>query len=43
MRAAADRVALLDEGALVEVTTPERLFEVPEQERTKQFLSQIPH
>lgn len=43
VRAAADRVALLDEGALVEVTTVERLFNAPEEERTRQFLSQILH
>jgi ABC-type polar amino acid transport system ATPase subunit len=41
VRAAADRVALLDEGSIVEITTPERLFRAPEQERTKEFLSQI--
>jgi polar amino acid transport system ATP-binding protein len=43
VRAAADRVALLDHGSLVEVTTPEDLFENPEEERTKEFLSQILH
>ncbi len=43
VRAAADRVALLDEGAIVEVTTPEKLFSDPETERTRQFLSQILH
>ena len=43
VRAAADRVALLDEGSIVEITTPEKLFSAPEQERTKQFLSQILH
>lgn len=43
VRAAADRIALLDEGAIVEVTTPHDLFENPEQERTKEFLSQILH
>ena len=41
VRAAADRVALLDNGSLVEVTTPENLFTAPEEERTKEFLSQI--
>ena len=43
VRAAADRVALLDHGSLVEVTTPEDLFENPEEQRTKEFLSQILH
>jgi polar amino acid transport system ATP-binding protein len=43
VRAAADRVALLDEGSIVEITTPEKLFSAPEQERTKEFLSQILH
>jgi polar amino acid transport system ATP-binding protein len=43
VRAAADRIALLDEGSLVEVTTPEKLFEAPEHKRTKEFLSQILH
>ena len=43
VRAAADRVALLDEGLLVEVTTSEKLFSAPAEERTRQFLSQILH
>jgi polar amino acid transport system ATP-binding protein len=43
VRAAADRVALLDEGSIVEITTPEKLFSAPEEERTQQFLSQILH
>ena len=43
VRAAADRVALLDQGSLVEVTTPEKLFTDPEEERTKEFLGQILH
>ncbi len=43
VRAAADRIALLDHGSLVEVTTPIKLFEDPEEERTRQFLSQILH
>jgi polar amino acid transport system ATP-binding protein len=41
VRAAADRVALLDGGSIVEVTTPEKLFTAPEEERTQEFLSQI--
>ncbi|MGD8813525.1 MAG: amino acid ABC transporter ATP-binding protein [Anaerolineales bacterium] len=43
VRAAADRVILLDEGAIVEETTPHDLFTNPKEERTKQFLSQILH
>jgi polar amino acid transport system ATP-binding protein len=42
-KAAADRMLLLDEGSIVEVTTPEKLFTAPEEERTRQFLSQILH
>jgi polar amino acid transport system ATP-binding protein len=41
VRAAADRVILLDEGSIVEETTPHDLFTNPKEERTKQFLSQI--
>ena len=40
-RAAADRIALLDFGKLVEITTPEELFNNPQHDRTKLFLSQI--
>jgi len=43
VRAAADRVILLDSGSIVEETTPEELFTAPKEERTKQFLSQILH
>ena len=43
VRAAADRVILLDNGAIVEETTPEELFTAPKEERTKMFLSQILH
>ena len=42
-RAAGDRIILLDEGKIVEETTPEELFTAPKQERTKLFLSQILH
>ncbi len=43
-RAAADRIVFMDEGQIVEVTTPHGLFPSPQQERTKLFLSQIlPH
>jgi polar amino acid transport system ATP-binding protein len=40
-RAAADRIAFLDYGKLVEITTPDQLFTNPQHERTKLFLSQI--
>jgi polar amino acid transport system ATP-binding protein len=43
VKAAADRVVLLDFGSIVEETTPEQLFNAPKEERTKQFLSQILH
>jgi ABC-type polar amino acid transport system ATPase subunit len=41
VRAAADRIAFLDFGRLVELTTPEELFNNPRHERTQLFLSQI--
>jgi polar amino acid transport system ATP-binding protein len=40
-REVADRVIFMDEGAIVEVGTPEHFFKNPTHERTKQFLSQI--
>jgi polar amino acid transport system ATP-binding protein len=43
VKAAADRVMLLDYGAIVEETTAEELFTAPKEERTKLFLSQILH
>ena len=43
VRAAADRVVFMDDGRIVETTTPELLFTAPKQERTKRFLSQILH
>ena len=39
--AAAGRVAFMDEGKIVEVGTPATIFQNPEHERTKAFLSQI--
>jgi ABC-type polar amino acid transport system ATPase subunit len=41
VRAAADRIAFLDDGRLVELTTPNELFNNPKTDRTKEFLSQI--
>ena len=40
-RHAADRVAMMDEGRIIEQGTPEHFFDAPEQERTKAFLSKI--
>jgi ABC-type polar amino acid transport system ATPase subunit len=40
-RAAADRMALLEEGQVVEVGTPEQIFNAPREERTKQFLAHV--
>jgi polar amino acid transport system ATP-binding protein len=41
VRAAADRIVFLDEGKIVEETTPKGLFTAPKEERTKLFLDQI--
>lgn len=38
---AADRVVFMDEGRIVEESTPEKMFTDPKNERTQQFLSQI--
>lgn len=40
-REVADRVIFMDEGAIVEVGTPEHFFNNPTHKRTKLFLSQI--
>jgi polar amino acid transport system ATP-binding protein len=40
-RAAADRMAFLEEGRVVEEGTPEGIFSSPQEERTKEFLSHI--
>ncbi len=40
-REVADRVVFMDQGAVVEVGTPEHFFQNPQNERTKLFLSQI--
>ena len=40
-RSAADEVLFMDEGVIVEHTTPHGLFNDPKEERTKLFLSQI--
>jgi len=40
-REAADRVAMMDDGRIVEEGTPEHFFTAPAEERTAQFLSKI--
>lgn len=40
-REVADRVIFMDSGYLVQSATPESFFTAPQQERTRQFLSQI--
>ncbi|MXW29664.1 MAG: amino acid ABC transporter ATP-binding protein, partial [Chloroflexi bacterium] len=40
-REVADRMALFDEGMLLETGTPEQIFNNPQEERTKTFLDQI--
>ncbi|MEM7343750.1 MAG: amino acid ABC transporter ATP-binding protein [Chloroflexota bacterium] len=42
-RNAADRIIFMDEGSVVEDTTPHNLFNNPQHERTKLFLSKILH
>jgi polar amino acid transport system ATP-binding protein len=42
-RAAANRIIFIDEGRIIEDTTPEDLFSAPREERTKSFLSKILH
>jgi general L-amino acid transport system ATP-binding protein len=42
-RAVANRMVFFDEGLVVEEGPPRQIFEAPEHERTRQFLSQILH
>ncbi len=42
-RAAADRILFMDEGRIIEDTTPHELFTSPREERTRAFLSKILH
>jgi general L-amino acid transport system ATP-binding protein len=42
-RAVADRMVFIDEGVIVEQGPPSQIFESPQHERTKRFLSQILH
>ena len=40
-REAADRVTFMDEGAIIEEGDPDTVFDAPQHERTRAFLSQI--
>jgi general L-amino acid transport system ATP-binding protein len=40
-REVADRVVFMDEGIIVEIATPDDFFNNPQEERSRQFLSQI--
>ena len=40
-REVADRLMMFDEGTIIEQGTPEDIFDSPQHERTKLFLSQI--
>jgi polar amino acid transport system ATP-binding protein len=40
-QAAADNVVFMDEGQIVEIAPPDKLFSNPEQDRTKRFLEHI--
>lgn len=40
-REAADRVVFMDDGVIVEENVPERIFDTPKEERTKNFLNKI--
>jgi general L-amino acid transport system ATP-binding protein len=42
-RAVANRMVFLDHGQIVEIGPPKQIFESPQHERTKRFLSQILH
>jgi len=42
-RNAASRIIFMDEGQVIEDTTPDRLFTAPQEQRTRDFLSKILH
>jgi glutamate transport system ATP-binding protein len=42
-RSAARRVVFMDEGAIVEIASPDDFFTAPRSERAKDFLSKILH
>lgn len=41
VREVSTRVAMMDEGSIVEIDTPDKIFGSPTEERTKQFISKI--
>jgi polar amino acid transport system ATP-binding protein len=40
-RSTADRVVFMDDGAVVETGAPARLFDAPQQDRTRRFLAHL--
>ncbi len=40
-RKVADRVVFMDDGEIVEIAPPAKLFDMPEQQRTQSFLKKI--
>ncbi len=40
-RAAADKVVFMDGGEIIEIGTPDDIFDRPKEERTKKFLKHI--
>jgi ABC-type polar amino acid transport system ATPase subunit len=42
-RAVANRMVFFDQGQIVEAGPPRQIFEAPQHERTRRFLSQILH
>jgi polar amino acid transport system ATP-binding protein len=40
-RAAADKVVFMDNGEVIEVGTPNQVFDTPAEERTRRFLDHI--
>ena len=40
-REVADKIVYMDQGNIIEVGTPEDVFDNPQQERTQEFLSRI--
>ncbi|MDF2722687.1 MAG: peptide transporter ATP-binding protein [Paenibacillus sp.] len=40
-REVADRIVFMDQGAIIEEGTPDRMFEQPDQERTREFLGKV--
>jgi len=42
-RDVADRVMMMDAGAIVETDTPDRMFTAPKQARTAEFLRRVLH